>query len=117
MSEPNNDGPMSDDEAAAFYRASASLPTGERVTPKKIRLSGHVPVRFSESTIGEVKRLAALDGVSVSTWIRQLVDKAVRARTSPVVVSVGEELHRATFGFGGFHEARARTETARLVRQ
>ena len=50
-------------------------------------MTGHVPVRFSESVIARVKTLASIDGVTVSTWIRNLVLKEVERRSPPTTGS------------------------------
>jgi hypothetical protein len=69
---------------AEFYRDAANIKAGSRVTPSaRAPMTGHVPVRFSESVIVRVKALAAQDGVTVSTWIRSLVLKELERRTSP----------------------------------
>ena len=44
------------------------------------RLSATVPVRFPQSIIEAVKRLADQDGVTVSSWIRRLVTREVMRR-------------------------------------
>ena len=69
-----------DDAAAEYYED----PTHRRLTgsPRKRsgqapRLTTHVPVRFSATVIERVKELAAEDGKSVSSWIRDVVDREV----------------------------------------
>jgi predicted DNA-binding protein len=47
------------------------------------RLSRHVPVRFRADTIDRAKRLAERDGMTVSAWIRQLIEHEL---TTPVVL-------------------------------
>ena len=77
---------MNDKEAAEFYASPDALQAGRRVTPPptvRPSMSGHVPVRFPQSTISEIKRIAAEDGVTVSNWIRRLVDEEVARRTPP----------------------------------
>lgn len=72
-----------DAEAFAYYedaarREPAPGPPRRRAdTP----LTRHVPVRFPASTIEEVKRLADLDGMTVSAWIRHAVNRALQERT------------------------------------
>jgi hypothetical protein len=41
-------------------------------------LARDVPVRFSAETIDVIDQLARAEGVSVSAWIRQAVDVAIR---------------------------------------
>jgi hypothetical protein len=44
------------------------------------KLTGHVPIRFPESTIATVKALADQDGMTVSGWIRQRVREELNRR-------------------------------------
>jgi len=69
---------------AEFYKNPANVKAGRRVTPtSSAPMTGHVPVRFSESMIARVKAVAAQDGVTVSTWIRNLVQKELERRSAP----------------------------------
>ncbi len=45
------------------------------------RLSEHVPVRFSGDLAAAAKRLARQDGMSVSAWVRRIVDREIAARS------------------------------------
>jgi hypothetical protein len=73
---------------AEFYKDPANIEAGRRVTPTtRAPMTGHVPVRFSESVITRVKSLALEDGVTVSTWIRNLVLKELERRTMPTTGS------------------------------
>ena len=76
---------MSKERAEAdFYGKHGGARLGERVTPpKRPTMSGHVPVRFQQSTIERIKAISAEEGVTVSTWIRRVIDEAVRARLTP----------------------------------
>jgi hypothetical protein len=77
---------MPDDEIA-FYRNPKNIKAGARVPPTtSAAMKGHVPVRFSESVIARVKTLAANDGVTVSTWTRNLVIREIERRTQPRTV-------------------------------
>ena len=72
-----------DDQAASFYEDEANLaPTGpsRRRAGQSKRLSNHVPVRFDPELLQHVRGLAVLDGVSVSTWIRNSVQREVERR-------------------------------------
>jgi hypothetical protein len=72
---------------AEFYKNPDNLKMGRRVTPApRAPMTGHVPIRFSESVIARVKVLAARDGVTVSTWIRNLVVKEIERRSQPKTV-------------------------------
>jgi hypothetical protein len=52
-------------------------PDGKR---SRAKLTGHVPIRFPEDTIRRVRALAYHDGVTVSTWIRQVVGREIERR-------------------------------------
>lgn len=43
-------------------------------------LASYVPVRFPAGTIAAVRPLAETDGMSVSAWIRRVVNSAIRQR-------------------------------------
>jgi hypothetical protein len=79
---------MDDKEAAEFYANPENLrPAGKGRQRSGGTLSSHVPVRFSPSLIAAVKRLADLDGVTISTWIRNLVTREVERRATPITTS------------------------------
>jgi len=81
MTEPTND-------EARYYARADALSAGARVTPAaRPRLSGHVPVRFPVSTIDLIKRFSIEDGVTVSTWVRRTVDKAIAMRATATTTS------------------------------
>jgi hypothetical protein len=75
---------MSDAEAFEHYddpakrEQAAGAPRRRPDRP----LMQHEPVRFPRETIHRAKRLADADGVTVSTWIRRAVHKALRQRDS-----------------------------------
>src|SRR5262249_40354692 len=84
---------MSDrDDAAAAYcelaenREPAGTARKRSVQPR--RLTTHVPIRFSAAVIERVKELAADDGKTVSSWIRDLVEREVLLREQPRTVGV-----------------------------
>lgn len=81
---------MNDKDAAEFYGNPNNLRAGRRVTPPRGAMSGHVPVRFSESTIEQIKSLATADGVTVSTWIRRVVDREIKLRVGQYTAFEGE---------------------------
>jgi hypothetical protein len=54
-------------------------PAVRRAKPQG-RLTNHVPIRFTDSTINKVRDLAEEDGVSISSWIRLVVDREVARR-------------------------------------
>jgi hypothetical protein len=78
-----------DSAAAAYYDDPEHIQlTG---TPRKrsgqpSRLTTHVPVRFSATVIERVKELATADGKTVSSWIRDVVEKEILRREQPRTV-------------------------------
>lgn len=71
-----------DEEAADFYADPANRELrAEAHQIERPRLSTHVPIRFRPDTIAAVSRLADEDGTTVSGWIRNVVELAVRRRT------------------------------------
>ena len=79
---------QSDEEAAEFYADPANqapgIAGGKRSRPA---LSSHVPVRFRPEIIEQVRIVAERDGVTVSTWIRSVVARAVTARLAQIAPS------------------------------
>ncbi len=73
---------MGDDrQAYEYYRDPANqVPAGAAVRREGRRMSATVPVRFPPEVIEAVKRFARQDGVTVSTWIRQLVGREIQRR-------------------------------------
>ena len=49
--------------------------------PQQPTKSGMIPVRFTPDIIATVRHLATQDGVTVSTWIRRLVDRELSSET------------------------------------
>jgi hypothetical protein len=78
-----------DDAAAAYYEDPANRQlrgSGLKRPPQQGRLTTHVPIRFSSGIIDRVRDLAAADGMTVSSWIRDVVEREVlrRERSSTV---------------------------------
>jgi len=72
-----------DDMAAAFYEDEenrALTAARKRRQPRSTRLTTHVPIRFSTEVIESVKRFAEEDGMTISSWIRAVVEREVRWR-------------------------------------
>jgi hypothetical protein len=44
------------------------------------RLDGHVPVRFPEALAAGARQCAAREGMTVSAWIRLMVDREIARR-------------------------------------
>jgi hypothetical protein len=83
--------PEYDDAAAAsFYEDpehQKPLPGGAIRKRDHAALESHTPIRFSSSVIARVKALASEDGLTVSSWIRRLVDREIARRSPTVTVS------------------------------
>jgi hypothetical protein len=47
------------------------------------RLSRHVPIRFEAETIDRAKEIAEREGLTVSSWIRRLVDRELAGGNAP----------------------------------
>ncbi len=84
-----------DDAAAAYYEN----PENRRLTGPGIkrpgqapRLSTHVPIRFSAAIIERVKELAGDDGKTVSSWIRDVVEREVLRRERSQTVAVAPDI-------------------------
>jgi hypothetical protein len=43
-------------------------------------LTEHVPVRFNRDTIAAIRVLSDADGMTVSAWVRRLVDREIKSR-------------------------------------
>jgi hypothetical protein len=104
---------MDDREAAEFYGRSGAIKAGARVPIEVRRMTGHVPVRFPSATIEQIKSLAAEDGMSVSAWIRGVVDKAIKRRVGQQTVFTDDT--RLTAADCSWMASAALTETSRLV--
>jgi hypothetical protein len=77
-----------DEKAAEFYenpenRSSVGPPRRRKNSSQ--RLTNHVPVRFTAEVIEQVKEFAEQDHQTVSSWIRQLVEREVSRRRLPRV--------------------------------
>ena len=80
---------MSDPDAECFEHYDEPAPGRPHRHPDRA-LTEHVPVRFPVATIEAVRQLAEADGMTVSAWIRQAVEKAMRGRTSAPKGESGE---------------------------
>lgn len=84
-----------DDAAAAFYDVPENrrlTGPGRRRPTQAARLTSHVPIRFSAAVIERVKELAADDGKTVSSWIRDVIDREVLLRERSKTVGVTPHL-------------------------
>jgi|SRR5271155_2863084 len=72
---------LNDKEAPDFYdNPENQVAAGRGRTLPDRPLSTHVPVRFSPETVSLVKYFAAIDGLTLSSWIRREVEKAIQRR-------------------------------------
>jgi hypothetical protein len=73
-----------DDDAAAEHYSNPEnrKPTGPpRARAGQARLlTSHVPIRFRPQTIAKAKAIAERDGMTVSSWIRGVVEREVERR-------------------------------------
>ena len=101
-----NDMSYDDTAAAEFYEDERNREPGEAPSRRRRRgqtrqLDSHVPVRFPSDTIESVKAIAAVDGLTVSSWIRHLVTLELARRLAPKTDSelkeqarnIGDTLH------------------------
>ena len=76
---PNNG--MSDEEAYTHYADPDNRePTGPGRRRSTRPMSSHVPVRFTPDVIAEVKQVAREDRKTVSSWIRDTVERELERR-------------------------------------
>jgi hypothetical protein len=95
--------PLDDDATAWKHYDDETMreaSAGPAQTPRRPSLSAQVPIRFSPGTVAAVGRAAESDGMSVSSWIRHLVEKELSRRD-------------ASSGPTGRAAAQAAIETAR----
>lgn len=97
-----------DTEAYEFYADPKNRESeGERTKGPAKRLTSHVPIRFHPKTIDLVKRISAEEGMTVSAWIRKVIDSEVERRAprqsetghdweGAVVVDRVEGIHEST---------------------
>ncbi len=80
-----------DDAAAAYYEHPENRQLtgrGRKRSDQVPRLTTHVPVRFSSAVIERVKELAGEDGKTVSSWIRDVIDREILRRERSHTVGV-----------------------------
>jgi hypothetical protein len=80
-----------DDAAAAYYEDPEHrrlTGRGRKRSGQVPRLSTHVPVRLSATVIERVKEIAAEDGKTVSSWIRDVIDQEILRRERSRTVGV-----------------------------
>lgn len=73
---------MTPQEEYEFYaKAENQEPQGPARRRRRSNLTEMVPVRFPPETLEQVRRLAAADDRSVSSWIRRAVDRDLDQET------------------------------------
>ena len=91
---------MTDEEAWEYYSMPDHQQMGEGPVvrpPRPTRMKDAVPIRFHDATIEAVKEFADADGVTVSEWIRRLVNREIearRGRPSADDAEIADELER-----------------------
>lgn len=72
-----NDKLAREDELQFYALPENQTPQGPGRRRKRSTLTEMVPVRFPPETLDEVRRLAAADDRSVSSWIRRAVEHEI----------------------------------------
>jgi hypothetical protein len=69
------------EEAMTKSNPEKPAPVGPRARAGQARLlTSHVPIRFRPQTIDRAKVIAERDGMTVSSWIRTVVEREVERR-------------------------------------
>ncbi len=73
---------MSEKDPAEFYAnpGNRRIVGPARRRTEKQPLSIHVPIRFSPTTTAWVRAFAARDGITLSSWVRAVVEREVQRR-------------------------------------
>lgn len=75
------DKPYNDEAAADRYSDPDARSIRDKAAFKRrAPLSAHVPVRFDAETISAIRHLSAVDGLTVSSWIRNVCRLEVERR-------------------------------------
>lgn len=72
-----------DDDAAAYYADPAhrmSDGPGYALPGRPARLSSHIPVRFDRDSVAVIRQFSDEDGLTVSAWVRRVVDQELQRR-------------------------------------
>jgi hypothetical protein len=73
---------MTDPTVYSYYDDDENVVVaGPAVKPPRRRLSSHLPVRFAPAVLASARQLAIQDGLSISAWVRWLVEQEVLRRT------------------------------------
>ncbi|MEW6581627.1 MAG: hypothetical protein AB1416_02550 [Actinomycetota bacterium] len=80
---------MNDDERAfrhydePAHREPAPGPARKLPTPPRTKLSEYVPIRLSTDVMNAIREHAHADGLTVSAWIRQLIQRELDRAEDP----------------------------------
>ena len=88
---------MTDAEAWAHYSKPENQTRGEGPALRPPRMGGAVPIRFHEATIEQIRVLADADGLTVSEWLRRLVEREISTRSGTAdcsALELADELER-----------------------
>jgi hypothetical protein len=89
---------MSDEEAFEHYKDPENRKPDDGIyeVPKQV-LTRHVPIRFRPQTIAKAKALAERDGMTVSSWIRGVVEREVERRMPAPPQTHGSPIRTTTW--------------------
>lgn len=108
MPDANN---MSDPDAYAYYADPENRePIGEGRRRERPAMSSHVPVRFPPEMVAEVKHVAREDRKTVSSWIRDVVERELRRRR-PQYPRTGSLVREEGLKMHGWEEHAAQSRT------
>ncbi|MEX2658842.1 MAG: hypothetical protein WD232_04020 [Acidimicrobiales bacterium] len=101
---------MEDEVIMDYGKPENQVPAGPAVRRTKDVMGAHVPVRFPAATVAVIKDLASSDGVSVSSWIRTVVNRELQRRRPSATVAAPRpsfimtvEPSRQTVSDSGYH--------------
>ena len=80
MTDPKT--PMTPQEEYEFFLDPANLEPQGPMVRRKADLTATVPVRFSPAVLEEIRKRAAEDHRSVSSWIRVAIDRELKRDAS-----------------------------------
>src|SRR5436305_5349231 len=88
-----------DDADAAFYDNPENLRTRGPIHRRagQPRLSSHTPVRFEPETIAAIRQFSDEDGLTVSAWVRRVVNREIQRRLSLRARTVSARSNGVTF--------------------
>jgi hypothetical protein len=88
---------MTKKDSAEYYEDPANRRIVGPAQRREARgqLSNHVAIRFSAVTMAVVRTLAYRDGVTVSSWVRAVVEREVERRLPFARTGASYELHQS----------------------